>query len=85
MAYRGDLDAWYNKGYALKEQGKLDQAIVAFDKALEVGPEDARIWTITGNSLLELVVSMKKPLMPIITSSALIRIMQTSLSILLQL
>lgn len=54
MAYRGDLDAWYNKGYALKEQGKLDQAIAAFDKALEVGPEDARIWTIKGNTLLEL-------------------------------
>lgn len=54
MAYRGDLDAWYNKGYALKEQGKLEQAIVAFDKALEVAPEDARIWTIKGNTLLEL-------------------------------
>jgi len=22
MAYHGDLDAWYNTGYALKEQGK---------------------------------------------------------------
>ena len=54
MEYRGDIDAWYNKGYALKEQGKLDQAIVAFDKALEVAPEDARIWTIKGNTLLEL-------------------------------
>jgi len=38
----------------LKEQGKLDQAIAAFDKALEVGPDDARIWTIKGNTLLEL-------------------------------
>lgn len=80
MEYRCDIDAWYNKGYALKEQGKLDQAIVAFDKALEVAPEDARIWTIKGNTLLELR-QLKKPLMPTTTSLLPIRIMQTLLSI----
>ncbi len=80
MAYRGDLEAWYNKCYASKEQGNLDQAIVAFDKALEVAPEDAKIWTIKGNTLLDLR-QLKKPLMPTTTSLLPIRIMQTLLSI----
>ncbi len=32
----GDADAWYNRGFDLYEQGKYDEAIKAYDKAIEI-------------------------------------------------
>ena len=36
---------WNNKGIALEKQGKLDEAIQAFDKAIELNPNFALPWS----------------------------------------
>ena len=42
---------WDNKGYTLYSQGKYEEAIKCFDKALEINPQDAYAWCNKGNSL----------------------------------
>lgn len=37
--------AWNDKGAALEKQGKLDEAIQAFDKAIELNPNFALAWS----------------------------------------
>jgi len=32
-------DAWFNKGMVLDEQGEYEEAIKAYDKAIELNPE----------------------------------------------
>lgn len=53
MRYRGDADAWYNKGYALFERGMLTEAKDAFSRVLEINPGDTRTWVILGNVFME--------------------------------
>jgi tetratricopeptide (TPR) repeat protein len=36
--------AWYNKGVALVDLGKYEEALVYFDKAIELNPNDAEVW-----------------------------------------
>jgi tetratricopeptide (TPR) repeat protein len=43
---------WYNKGCALSEQDKQEEAIQAFDKALELNPQYVEAWTKKGVALL---------------------------------
>jgi tetratricopeptide (TPR) repeat protein len=38
------LGVWTNKGVALKDQGRLDEAIKACDKAIELNPQDVDPW-----------------------------------------
>jgi len=39
---------WYNKGYAPKELGNNDEAIKAFDKAIEINPQSSNTWSNKG-------------------------------------
>jgi Flp pilus assembly protein TadD len=45
---------WFNKGIALEDLGKYDEAIQAFDKALELDPQNAEAWSEKGYALGEL-------------------------------
>jgi tetratricopeptide (TPR) repeat protein len=44
---------WYNKGVTLGCQGKYDEAIQAFDKAIELNPDDPNTWFNKGIALLK--------------------------------
>ncbi len=46
--------AWNNKGLALKAQGKYDEAIKAYDKAIEINPQLALAWSGKGLVLQDL-------------------------------
>jgi tetratricopeptide (TPR) repeat protein len=40
--------AWYNKGVALGELGKYDEAVQAFGKVIELDPQIAEAWGYKG-------------------------------------
>jgi len=42
---------WFNKGIALYLQNKYDEAIQAFDKAVEIDPQLAEAWNNKGIAL----------------------------------
>ncbi len=42
---------WFNKGGALNSQGKYDEAIKAYDKAIEIDPQYADAWIGKGTTL----------------------------------
>ena len=46
--------AWNNKGDALTKLNKSDEAIKAFDKAIEINPHDSDAWNNKGNALNKL-------------------------------
>ena len=45
--------AWVNKGFALIRQSKYDEAIKAFDKAIELNPQYADAWSNKGVALYD--------------------------------
>jgi len=47
-------DAWNNKGFALRESGRYEEALRCFDKAIEIDPEDADAWSHKGVTLHDL-------------------------------
>ena len=44
--------AWTTKGYILTKFGKLDEAIINYDKAIQINPNDVQAWTYKGACLL---------------------------------
>ena len=36
--------AWYNRGYALKNLGRIEEAISSYDQALKIKPDDQDAW-----------------------------------------
>lgn len=46
-----DAESWYDKGHSLYAQGKYDEAITDFDKAIEIYPQYAKAWNIKADSL----------------------------------
>lgn len=44
----------YNKGYALHNIGRYDQAIECYDKAIELDPNDVAEWYNKGGYLIHL-------------------------------
>ncbi len=46
-----DADGWYNKGVALGELGKYDEAIKAYNEAIRVNPDLIVAWFQKGNAL----------------------------------
>ena len=48
-----EAETWKNKGNVLSRQGNLDEAIKAYDKALELDPEYASAWDAKGVSLAQ--------------------------------
>jgi S-layer protein (TIGR01567 family) len=49
-----DAESWYSKGSALYDQGKYDEAIVAFDESIRIDPEYKWAWHDKGNALYKL-------------------------------
>src|SRR5208283_252017 len=49
--------AWDNKGIALCKLGKFDEAITAYDKAIEVDPQNSGAWYNKGRTLNKLNMS----------------------------
>jgi tetratricopeptide (TPR) repeat protein len=45
---------WLDKGLALYDQGKYDEAIQAYDKAIEIDPQNADAWDNKGTTLHKL-------------------------------
>ena len=43
-----------NKGLALSDLNKNDEAIKAYDKAIEINPQDSNAWDNKGNALYDL-------------------------------
>ena len=41
-------EAWKSKGHTIDGQGKYDEAIQAYDKAIEINPQDADAWNSKG-------------------------------------
>jgi tetratricopeptide (TPR) repeat protein len=51
---QGTAEEWYNKGWALGNQGKYAEAIQAYDEAIRLDPEDAGPWNDKGSALYNL-------------------------------
>ena len=49
-----DSEYWFNKGEALFDQSKYDEAVECFTKAIELNPYVAEYWNKKGNSLRRL-------------------------------
>jgi tetratricopeptide (TPR) repeat protein len=47
-------DEWYNKGIALDDQGRSQEALEAYDKVLEIDPQFKRSWNNKGYALTNL-------------------------------
>ena len=50
----GRADWWFLQGYALGRQGKHAEAILSYEAALRISPEDQRSWLSLGRSQSEL-------------------------------
>jgi tetratricopeptide (TPR) repeat protein len=44
-------DDWFNKGVALDDPGKYEEAIKAYDRAIEINPQDTKAWYNKGTVL----------------------------------
>ena len=42
---------WINKGSALIQLGKYDEAVLAYDRAIEIDPQYAEAWNNKGDAL----------------------------------
>jgi tetratricopeptide (TPR) repeat protein len=49
-----DLDAWFYKGNALPDLNKSDEALTAFDKAIEINPQNLIARDGKGDALVKL-------------------------------
>ncbi len=50
----GDYKAWCRRGIEFEELGRYREAILAYDKALEIQPDNHQIWCAKGRSLANL-------------------------------
>ena len=51
-------NAWTNKGIALYDSGRFEEALVALDKALEINPDDADALQLKNQLLSEIHLSV---------------------------
>ncbi|MFZ3383495.1 MAG: tetratricopeptide repeat protein [Candidatus Methanoperedens sp.] len=45
--------SWYNKGLNLYELGKNEEALVAYNNAIEINPKDGAAWDMIANNSIE--------------------------------
>ena len=45
------IDSWYNKGLALSNLGKFEEALKCYDRVIEIDPNYFPVWNIKGNAL----------------------------------
>jgi tetratricopeptide (TPR) repeat protein len=45
---QAEAQAWFDKGLGLSELGRWEEAVACYDKALEIGPLQARFWSVRG-------------------------------------
>jgi cytochrome c-type biogenesis protein CcmH/NrfG len=48
------MDAWYQRGEALRRAGHLEEAVASFDHAIRLKPDDFRAWHGRARALAEL-------------------------------
>jgi tetratricopeptide (TPR) repeat protein len=48
------LNAWVNRGNALRNLGRIEEAIASYDQALKIKPDDPDAWVNRGNALRNL-------------------------------
>jgi YVTN family beta-propeller protein len=46
-----NIDSWYNKGIALSNLGKFEEAIKCYDRVIEIDPDYFPVWNSKGNTL----------------------------------
>ncbi|MEM9276152.1 MAG: tetratricopeptide repeat protein, partial [Cyanobacteria bacterium P01_F01_bin.143] len=51
---KGFHEAWYNRGIALKNLGRLEEALTSYEKALDIKPDKDEAWYNRGNALFNL-------------------------------
>ncbi|MEM8718598.1 MAG: tetratricopeptide repeat protein, partial [Cyanobacteria bacterium P01_G01_bin.39] len=49
-----DDETWYNRGVALGELGRLEEALASYDRAIEIKPDYDSAWYNRGNTLFDL-------------------------------
>ena len=49
-----DFLKWFNKGYSLNESKRYEEAILCFDAAIRLNPEESMAWSNKGDSLKKL-------------------------------
>ena len=49
-----DHEAWYNRGYALRKLGRLEEAVASYDQALKIKPDKYEAWYNRGILLIKL-------------------------------
>jgi len=52
MAQENTAEDWYKKGLELDKKGSYEEAVKAYDKAIEIAPQNATFWFAKGQSLL---------------------------------
>lgn len=50
----GKHEAWYNRGIALRQLGRLDEAVASYDKAVQIKPDKHEAWYNRGIALRQL-------------------------------
>ncbi len=53
-AQENSADSWYQKGQELMDDESYEDALIAFDKAIEIDPENASIWMGKGDVLVRM-------------------------------
>ncbi|MDD5736425.1 MAG: tetratricopeptide repeat protein, partial [Methanothrix soehngenii] len=53
-AQENTADSWYQKGLKLMEDETYEDALIAFNKAIEMDPENASIWMGKGDTLVRM-------------------------------
>ncbi|HEY9607536.1 MAG TPA: tetratricopeptide repeat protein, partial [Allocoleopsis sp.] len=51
---RGNANDWLTQGHCLSQLGRKEQALVSFNKAAELNPNDLRVWFLRGLDLAQL-------------------------------
>jgi tetratricopeptide (TPR) repeat protein len=54
LAQEKTAEDWYRRGQELMENGSYEEALRAYDSAIELDPEDARVWMGKGDTQMRM-------------------------------